>query len=63
MLVPLFVVILGKKLEMPFAVEILRAEQTDPRVEEQVKLLHTPVENLCKRKMPQLMYQHEEGQR
>ena len=60
MFFPLLVLILGKALEMPFAVELLHSEETEPRVEKEIELLHAYVEYLRESEMPQLMYQHEE---
>ena len=59
MRLPLLVLIRRKELEMPFSVEFLCPKETDPRIEEQIEFLYADVEDLCERKMPQLVYQHE----
>ena len=59
-----FLVLVGREeLHMPFAVKLLKTHQTDPRVEEQIELLHTHMEDLGEGKMSQLVNEHKEGQR
>jgi hypothetical protein len=61
-LVPLFILVLGKEFDMPFPVKLLKAYYTNPGIEEHIEFLHTHMEYARESKMPQLMYQYKERQ-
>ena len=63
MCVPLGVFILGKHFDMPFAVEFLEADETNPGVEEHIEFLYADVKYLREGEMSQLVNQHEKGER
>ncbi len=52
----------GKEAEMVLPVISLEADEGESRVEEEVELVHTGLEDLGKGEMPQLVREDEEGE-